>query len=64
MSDTVKAGSFVVLMHIAKCEGLYDILQRVYGEKNAVKLLDILIFLSSQTSLRCFHAMSRLCVPI
>ena len=44
MSDTVKAGSFAVLKHIAKQEGLLKSLLAVYDKKNVVKLLDILFF--------------------
>ena len=50
MSDTVKAGSFAVLKSIAKHEGLHKILLEVYGEKNAVKLLDILFFIITEES--------------
>lgn len=50
MSDTVKAGSFAVLKHIAKQEGFLKILLAVYDKKNAVKLLDILFFIITDES--------------
>ena len=59
MSDTVKAGSFAVLKHIAQQEGLLKILLDVYDKQNVIKLLDIL-FLSSQKSPLFFRATSHL----
>lgn len=50
MSDTVKAGSFAVLKHIAKQEGLLKSLLAVYDKKNVVKLLDILFFIITDES--------------
>jgi len=50
MSDTVKTGSFAVFTHIATNEGLQEILHEVYGEKNAVKILDILFFIITDES--------------
>lgn len=42
MSDTVKAGSCAVITHIAKQEGLYDILCAVYGKAHTATMLDVL----------------------
>ena len=50
MSDTVKVGSYAVLKHIAKTEGLYEILRTVYGDENADKLLDLLSFIITDES--------------
>ncbi len=50
MSDTVKAGTFAVLKHIAEQERLLEILLEVYDKKNVVKLLDILFFIIAEES--------------
>ena len=50
ISDTVKAGSFIALKHIAKSEGLLEILRSIYGDANTAKLLDLLCFVITDES--------------
>lgn len=44
MSDTVRAGTFVALRHIATKTGLRGIMQDIYGEEDTARLLDLLCF--------------------
>ena len=55
LSDTLRVGTYTVLKHIAKQEGLTKILENVHGVKDANRLFDVMLYLITAQSAAFVH---------
>ena len=55
LSDTLRVGTYAVLRHIAKQEGLTQILENVHGEEDAGRIFDIMLYLITAQSAAFVH---------
>ena len=55
LSDTLRVGTYAVLRHIAKQEGLTQILENVHGVEDASRIFDIMLYLITAQSAAFVH---------
>ena len=55
LSDTLRVGTYAVLRHIAKQEGLTQILENVHGVEDAGRIFDIMLYLITAQSAAFVH---------
>ena len=55
LSDTLRVGTYAVLRHIAKQEGLTQILENVHGMEEAGRIFDIMLYLITAQSAAFVH---------
>ena len=55
LSDTLRVGTYAVLRHIAKQEGLTKILENVHGMEEAGRIFDIMLYLITAQSAAFVH---------
>ncbi|WP_406039608.1 transposase [Succinimonas sp.] len=55
LSDTLRVGMYAVLRHIAKQEGLTQILENVHGVEDASRIFDIMLYLITAQSAAFVH---------
>ena len=55
LSDTLRVGTYAVLRHIAKQEGLTQILENVHGVEDAGRIFDVMLYLITAQSAAFVH---------